>query len=96
MKKYWVGLMMVAALSGGSVFAASKDVTVAVKGMVCGFCAQGIEKKFSAQPAVEKVKVSLSDKQVKLTLKDGQDISDELIKQILADAGYNVEKVERN
>jgi copper chaperone CopZ len=96
LKKRWIALLTALLLSSASAFAAGQEIKVAVKGMVCGFCAQGIEKKFSAEPSVEKVKVSLSDKQVTLTLKDGQGISDDLIKKILSDAGYNVEKVERN
>lgn len=86
---------MMLAFTTGNAFAAGKDVTATVKGMVCGFCAQGIEKKFSAEPAVEKVQVSLSEKRVTLKLKDGKDISDETIRKLLTDSGYNVETVER-
>ncbi len=95
MKKQMIALLMLAALSGANALAAGKEVTATVKGMVCGFCAQGIEKKFSADPAVEKVKVSLKEKKVTLILKEGQELSDETIKKNLADSGYNVEKVER-
>jgi mercuric ion binding protein len=94
MKKMMIVLAMVAA-STSSAFAVGKEVNVTVKGMVCGFCAQGIEKKFGAEPAVEKVKVSLKEKRVSLTLKEGQDISDEKIEKNLKDSGFNVEKVER-
>jgi copper chaperone CopZ len=83
-------------LAGAPAWAGQKEVMVAVKGMVCGFCAQGIEKKFKSESAVDKIKVSLGEKRVKLTLKDGQNIADEKIKTILAESGYNVEKIERN
>ena len=79
-----------------SAFASHKQVTVAVKGMVCGFCAHGIEKKFSAEAAIEKVNVSLSEKKVTLTLRHSTDISDARITQILNDSGYSVESVARN
>lgn len=85
--------MMVA--SASSAFAAGKEINIAVKGMVCGFCAQGIEKKFNAEAAVERVTVSLTEKRVSLTLKEGQDISDEKIGKLLKDSGFNVEQVER-
>ncbi|MBK9294505.1 MAG: cation transporter [Oligoflexia bacterium] len=67
---------------------AGEEVQVGVKGMVCAFCAQGIEKKFKGEPAVEKIKVSLEKKYVKLTFKDGQKLSKEKISELLKDAGY--------
>jgi copper chaperone CopZ len=76
-----------------SVFA--KDITVHVKGMVCGFCAQGIEKKFKALPEVETVQVSLEKKTVVVKTKDNKDISNETINQILTDSGYNVENIKK-
>lgn len=78
-----------------SVWAAGKDIKVIVNGMVCGFCAQGITKKFKARPEIENVEVSLEKKTVALKTKDGKDISDQTIKDILTESGYNVEKVER-
>lgn len=62
---------------------------------VCDTGAQGIEKKFGAEPAIEKVNVSLKEKRVTLFTKDGQEISDEKIEKILVDSGFNVEKVQR-
>jgi mercuric ion binding protein len=67
---------------------AGEELKVGVKGMVCAFCAQGIEKKFKAQPEVDKVQVSLEDKFVKLNFKDGKRLPDDKIKEILKDAGY--------
>ncbi len=94
-KKSWLGLFFFTLFSISSAFASTREVTIGVKGMVCSFCAQGITKKFNAQTAVEAVQVSLERKQVKLTLRDGQNISDETIKDILTKAGFNVERVER-
>ena len=68
---------------------AGEEIKVGVKGMVCAFCAQGIEKKFNALPEVEKVEVSLQNKYVKLTFKEGQKLSNEKITEILKDAGYD-------
>lgn len=67
---------------------AGEELKVGVKGMVCAFCAQGIEKKFTAQPEVSKVEVSLANKYVKLNFKDGKKLSKEKITEILKDAGY--------
>ena len=77
-------------------FAAEKEVKIAVNGMVCGFCAHGITKKFKAQRQVASVDVKLSEKQVTLSLKDKEDIPDDTIRELLKDAGYTVEKIERN
>jgi mercuric ion binding protein len=64
--------------------------------MVCSFCAQGLTKKFKAEPAVETGKVTLSDKLIRLTLKDKQTMADEKIKKIIEEAGYDVQSIERN
>ncbi len=82
--------------SANAAFAVGSEINVKVNGMVCGFCAQGITKKFSSEASVQSVDVKLSDKRVKLILKDDQNISDGRIKELLSDAGYNVEKIERN
>lgn len=73
----------------------AKDIKVKVNGMVCGFCAQGITKKFKAEPSVENVDVKLSEKTVTLSLKDGKEIDDSKIIDLLKESGYNVEKIER-
>lgn len=73
----------------------ARTVEVKVNGMVCSFCGQGITKKFSARPEVNKVDVSLKNKIVKLDLKDQQDLKDEEIQRILTESGYEVEKIER-
>jgi copper chaperone CopZ len=85
-----------AALISTACFAAGKQITATVNGMVCGFCAQGITKKLSSEAAVEKVDVSLEKKTVKIDLKYGQNLDDKTIEKILKDSGYNVEKITRN
>lgn len=67
---------------------AGEQLKVGVKGMVCAFCAQGIEKKFKAESEVEKVDVSLENKFVDLTFKDGKRLPNDKIAEILKDAGY--------
>ncbi len=84
-------LMML--LIGGTTFAKventmPQEIKVGVKGMVCAFCAQGIEKSFMKLPEVSKVEVSLEKKYVILKFKDGQSLPKEKIAEILKDAGY--------
>ncbi len=80
-------LLSVMILSTSLAFA-GEELKVNVKGMVCAFCAQGIEKKFMAQPEVAKVEVSLANKFVKLNFKDGKRLPNEKVAEILKDAGY--------
>lgn len=67
---------------------AGEELRVGVKGMVCAFCAQGIEKSFKKQPEVEKIKVSLENNFIVITFKDGQIMPHFRIAALLKDAGY--------
>lgn len=64
------------------------DVKIGIKGMVCAFCAQGIEKSFKSQPEVAKIDVSLENKTVVVKFKDGKSLSKEKMSEILKDSGY--------
>ncbi|HVK60439.1 MAG TPA: heavy-metal-associated domain-containing protein [Bdellovibrionales bacterium] len=88
-------LVFVSLLIVVPTMAQAKPITVQVKGMVCAFCAQGIEKKFKALSEIASVNVSLETKLVKLDTKEGKDVPDDQIKKIITEAGYEVVKVER-
>lgn len=83
------GLLVLATMF--PAFAMASEKIVKVKGMVCAFCAQGIEKKFKAQAGVEKVEVNLGKKIVKLQFTDGKELSNEKISAILKDSGYDAD-----
>ena len=70
-------------------------IEMAVNGLVCAFCAQGIEKKLKKFPATAEVVVSLEHRLVAVSLKDGQDIPDADLRKALTDAGYTVKSIER-
>lgn len=91
-----VSLLLLSLFVSHPAFAAGKEITATVNGMVCGFCAQGITKKFGAEAAVDKIDVSLEKKVVKINLKEGKDLDDKKVEKLLKDAGYNVEKIVRN
>lgn len=84
----WLGLSM-------AIAETTSDIEVLVKGMVCSFCVQGVEKKFGGEDAVEKVEVKLDDSKVLLWIKDDHNISDDTINSLIKDAGYNVESITR-
>jgi copper chaperone CopZ len=66
-----------------------------VNGLVCAFCAQGIEKQLRKFPATDDVVVSLEQRLVAVSLKDGQDIPDKELRTALTNAGYTVKAIER-
>ena len=78
---------------GASVEAATIEMNV--NGLVCAFCAQGIEKQLRKFPATAEVLVSLEHKLVAVSLKEGQDIPDADLRKALTNAGYTVKTIER-
>lgn len=78
-----------------SISAFAEGAKVKVDGMVCAFCAQGIKKKFSENAAVEHCEVDLDKKEVSLTFKKGQKMSDDQIKNTIKDAGYTIHRLDR-
>jgi copper chaperone CopZ len=80
----------------GLAAAVSADtIKATVNGMVCGFCATGIEKIFKAQPEVKTVDVDLENKLVTIQTKQGRTLEDSKIKKLLGNAGYSVAAVAR-
>jgi copper chaperone CopZ len=77
----------------GSAFA--ETITTTVNGMVCAFCATGIEKTFRKQPEVATVKVDLPAKRVTITTKPEKTLSDAKIKEIVTYSGYTMGKIVR-
>jgi copper chaperone CopZ len=67
-----------------------------VNGLVCAFCAQGIEKQLRKFTATADVLVSLEEKLVAVALKDGQDIPDTELRRALTNAGYTVKSIARS
>ncbi len=73
---------------------ATQTIKANVNGMVCAFCAQGIEKKMRALTQTQDVYVNLKQRIVAVELKDGQELSNEKVKAIIKDAGYDVTSIE--
>jgi len=67
---------------------------IEVLGMVCAFCAQGLEKSFKSEKNVNDVFVNLENYFVAIESKDGKGIDDKLITTIITEAGYDVKKIE--
>jgi copper chaperone CopZ len=69
-------------------------VKATVNGMVCAFCAQGIEKRLSRLPATQAVFVDLKQKIVAVEARSGHTLDGKVITAEIADAGYDVVKLE--
>ncbi len=73
---------------------AAESIKATVNGMVCAFCAQGIEKTLMNMPQTKAVFVDLKKKIVAVEAKDGQTLDGTKITAEIKDAGYDVVKLE--
>lgn len=86
--------LLVLALTGSTAHAAIQTIKAEVNGMVCAFCAQGIEKKMRSLSQTKDVYVDLKKKIVAVELKEGQTLSYDSVKELIKDAGYEVSRIE--
>ena len=90
-----LNLLILVILAGLSGSALAETISTTVNGMVCAFCATGIEKTFRKQPEVATVKVDLPKKLVTITTKPGKTLSDAKIKEVVTYSGYTMGKIVR-
>jgi copper chaperone CopZ len=88
-------ILLTSLLALASASAAADTIEMKVYGLVCGFCAQGIEKTLRKNPATEDVVVSLENKLVAIATRAGTDIPDADLTRALTDAGYDVKEIAR-
>jgi len=91
MKKIFIATLLALTLS--PVFAVT-SMKVTVNGMVCSFCAQGIEKNLLKLDQTKAVMVDLKNKLVIVEAKEGKTLNEKLIKEEIADSGYDVVSIE--
>jgi copper chaperone CopZ len=92
MKRILLTLIILGGLSGAGL---AETIETTVNGMVCAFCATGIEKTFKKQPEVASVHVDLPKKTVTITTKPGKTLSDAKIKEVVTYSGYTMGKIVR-
>ena len=73
---------------------AANSMKATVNGMVCAFCAQGIEKTIAKMDATKAVFVDLKSKLVLVEAKDGKTLDPKAISAAIVDAGYDVVAIE--
>ena len=92
MKKYLLTIMLMFALTAA---VSAETIRTNVNGMVCAFCATGIEKTFRKQSEVESVKVDLKERLVTIKTKPGKTLTDAKVKEIVTYSGYTMGKIVR-
>lgn len=92
MRKILLATAMLSLLAGA---AHAETIKASVNGLVCSFCATGIEKTFNAQAEVEKVHVDLDNKLVTINIKSNQKMDDATVTKLITDAGYTVTDIKR-
>jgi copper chaperone CopZ len=90
-------ILITTAASLGMAFASlahaaadGNNLILKVNGMVCSYCAQGIEKRLTSLPQTQSVYVNLGQKTVAVQAKPGQKFDAEKVKAEVKDAGYDV------
>lgn len=86
-------MMVTIALAAG--VARADTIEMKVYGLVCGFCAQGIDKTLRKNPATADVYVSLENQLVAVATVPGKDITDPELRKALTDSGYDVKAITR-
>jgi copper chaperone CopZ len=87
-------VLVAAALAVGTAHA--DTIEMKVYGLVCGFCAQGIDKTLRRNPATADVFVSLENQLVAVATVPGRDIADAELRKALTDSGYDVKGITRS
>lgn len=69
------------------------DISIKVNGLVCDFCARSLEKLFGRQESVSDIHIDLGQGFIDLDLKESQSLSDDTIRSIVTNAGFEVEAI---
>ena len=94
----FIGCVLLSVLFSPTVLYSAEStasISVKVKGMVCSFCVQGVEKKLLGIDGVKKVTVNLETKTVEMWLHQGKTVADTQIKDAIESAGYNIATITR-
>ena len=76
--------------AGSALAQAAQSLKLQVNGMVCSFCAQGIEKRLKAMPETGPVFIDLRNKVVAVEPRPGQTLNAERVAGEVREAGYEV------
>ena len=71
------------------------SVTLKVDGMVCPFCAYGLEKRLRELPALDETLIQVSDGLVQIRVKQGEQLTDEAVEDAVKRAGFTLREIHR-
>jgi copper chaperone len=71
------------------------QLLIYVQGMVCGMCVQGISILVKKLKGVTQVKINLERGSVMIDMSPNTNLTDEVLKETIADAGYKVQEIHR-
>ncbi len=91
MKKIFISLVLT--ILTNTAFAAT-SIHAEVKGIVCAFCAKGIDKKLRELDSTHDVWVDLKNRMVVVELKDQKTMSLDSFTKLIKESGYDVTSVE--
>lgn len=77
---------------------AQEKLVVRVDGLSCAFCAYSLEKNLKELKGVKNVEINLKEGTATLTVHQGTEMKEEVIKQTVKDSGFtprSVKKLER-
>jgi len=83
------------ALSAPDSILAGATVVLRVDGMVCPFCAHGLETRLRKLAQVEEVAVRLNDGMVQIRERDGEQVTREVLEDAVRKAGFSLREVTR-
>ena len=78
----------VATLDGASI-------TLRVDGMVCPFCAYGLEKRLGEIESIDAILIRISDGLVQIRVKEGRPLEDEALEEAVERAGFSLREIHR-
>lgn len=93
MKKKVIAMTTAIMLLSSPAFA--ETIHIGVDGLICAFCAKGLEKNFNAQPQTQTIDVDLDKGLVTVVTKKDATIDDAVITKIITDSGFKLTNIHR-
>ena len=70
-------------------------VRLKVNGMVCPFCAYGLEKRLQEITSIDAVLIRISDGLVQIRTKEDQELTDEVLADVVKKSGFSLIEIGR-
>ena len=71
------------------------SIRLKVDGMVCPFCAYGLQKRLEEIASIDAVLIRISDGLVQIRTKEDQELTDEVLEDAVKKSGFTLTEIER-